>query len=142
MTELLAAMLRIAALELPAATTGTDVFRFEVVARLTGRRAQGSRFASVCQTFTSLALPGAASLPTFVSTAVERNAAHTHTLRRLLVALMTNSSGCRAGTSTGDRYSLQTGETTVLMTRLFAMMTTIKGLIAGFGTISNRFFAG
>jgi hypothetical protein len=100
MAELLAAMLRVAALKLPAATAGANMFSFKVIARLMRRRAQWSRLASVCQTFAGLALPGAAPLPTFVSTAVERNAAYTHTMRRLFVALMADSSGCRAGTST------------------------------------------
>jgi hypothetical protein len=141
-TQLHAAVLWVAAFQLTATIASTYMFSLEIIARTARCRIQRSRFSPIRLTLGSFTLTSAASLTTLVTSAIQRNSADTHTLRRLLSALVANGGGSGAVTSTGYIHSLETRRALSLMAELLTEVPTIQFLVTWLGTVRYRVLAG
>lgn len=90
-TELLAAMIGVATLQLAAAASSTDVFGFVSVIKLTWSRVQRPGLAATGLSFGCFPFTRTASIAALMPSTVERDSANSHALRWLFRSLMANS---------------------------------------------------
>lgn len=100
--KFLAAMVRVPALELAAATTCADVFSLKTIISLLRRGVQRTRFASRGFPLSSFPFAGAAVFSTLMPAAIEGNTAHAHALRRFFGSLVADGGKVISTTSTRD----------------------------------------